>query len=471
MNVTGTLKKAVNGEKFTNQQIQMGNGNQSSECRRIKRRKLSHNDCKNLDVTVIPDANGSRRWSMTETQVETEIMEDMGVGKLVEEDMTERIIKPRKSSVKVQTTHSLNVEQPGSTSVGTIRPEADTSLSNDFFIFRRSEVVNAPGPDQSEKLSDEIMLMIFRMLPKKMVVRCAMVCKRWQRIAYDESLWCRLDLSCRVLKPGSLGYALQRGVLILRLASTTIMTPVFSPSCSLLDGDRSKVQYLDLSMAVIRSSDLATLLCTCESLHKLSLEHCELNDKCCSAIAKNRSLEVLNLSGCEGLTKDGLKSILTGCRRLLELNLAWTDLSTAGLEILCEFLPCTVQRLNISGCRKTLADKHIQLLVELCPNIVELDLSDCTSLTSQTIEMISSLNKLEHIALNRCYSITASSYLLLGAMDSLMYLDVIGLFVDQALLHLEKNLPNIGINKFQFSSIARPTVGIRRTSIWGLRVR
>lgn len=36
---------------------------------------------------------------------------------------------------------------------------------------------------------------------------------------------------------------------------------------------------------------------------------------------------------------------------------------------------------------------------------------------------------------------------------------------------LEKTFKNIGINKFIHSSVARPTVMPRRTSIWGLRTR
>lgn len=72
------------------------------------------------------------------------------------------------------------------------------------------------------KLSDEMVLMIFRWLPKNMLVRCSLVCKRWQRIAYDEVLWTRMDLGSRSLNPGSLGYVLIRGTIILRLAQAEV---------------------------------------------------------------------------------------------------------------------------------------------------------------------------------------------------------------------------------------------------------
>nr|CAD7598262.1 unnamed protein product [Timema genevievae] len=88
-----------------------------------------------------------------------------------------------------------------------------------FFIFRRKKPT---ADDAFSKLSDEMVLTIFRHMPKKSLVRCAFVCKRWRRIAYDESLWSRLDLSLRTLRPGNLGYTLVRGVSILRLAQAEV---------------------------------------------------------------------------------------------------------------------------------------------------------------------------------------------------------------------------------------------------------
>lgn len=56
-------------------------------------------------------------------------------------------------------------------------------------------------------------------------------------------------------------------------------------------------------------------------------------------------------------------------------------------------------------------------------------------------------------------------------MESLTYLDIFGMLNDPQMEVLEKQLSNIGINKFIHSSVGRPTVGARRTSIWGLRTR
>jgi len=56
-------------------------------------------------------------------------------------------------------------------------------------------------------------------------------------------------------------------------------------------------------------------------------------------------------------------------------------------------------------------------------------------------------------------------------MPSLMAVDVFGMLREGPLEVLKANLPRIEVNAFHFSDVARPTTGIRRTSIWGIRVR
>lgn len=61
----------------------------------------------------------------------------------------------------------------------------------------------------------------------------------------------------------------------------------------------------------------------------------------------------------------------------------------------------------------------------------------------------------------------------LQKLNSLAYLDIHGGFIDTEEIKIIQGAlgAKVGINKFKFSSVARPTVGIRRTSIWGLKVR
>lgn len=110
-------------------------------------------------------------------------------------------------------------------------------------------------------------------------------------------------------------------------------------------------------------------------------------------------------------------------------------------------------------------------LVKSCPDIIELDLSDCTMLTMNTVRSLLDLSKLEHLSLSRCYGIPPSTYVTLAYMPSLLYLDVFGVIPEPVLKTLQVTCGETQLNKYLYSSVARPTVGVRRTSIWGLRVR
>lgn len=102
------------------------------------------------------------------------------------------------------------------------------------------------------KLSDEMVLSIFRWLPKRSLTRCSLVCKRWHQIASDEVLWTRFDLASRPIQSGSMVHILNRKPLILRLAQADIRTPIFP--CE--RPRESRLQFLDLSMAVLTAEGI-----------------------------------------------------------------------------------------------------------------------------------------------------------------------------------------------------------------------
>jgi len=138
-----------------------------------------------------------------------------------------------------------------------------------------------------------------------------LVCKRWNQIARDEVLWTRLDLGNKVLSEGTLGHILPRGVQILRLAQAEIADSVFSRCNEVCNNFYiSKLQFLDLSMAVISPNGLAMLLAKCRYLKKLSLEKCVINKDCCRAISQNTELEILNLTMCENMNAACMADIM-----------------------------------------------------------------------------------------------------------------------------------------------------------------
>ncbi|CRL02788.1 CLUMA_CG015763, isoform A [Clunio marinus] len=285
-----------------------------------------------------------------------------------------------------------------------------TSCKVDEAFVKRHQL-KEPATDPFQSISDEILLHIFSFLPKKTLNRIATVNDRFSRVIQDETLWIRLDLGYRLLRRGAISKIISRGVIILRLAQAKIQSPIFE---SYFDSDEfvsTKLQYLDLSMASIDTSSLEQFIKTCRSLKKLSLEAVPLDYGVCRQIAANKNLEVLNLAMCEGITKQGMICLLINLQNLLALNISWTGLNRECVAAVVEKLTPTIVRLNISGCRKSLLDSHIQTLTRRCRNLVELDISDCTLLTSNCIENLMSLDKLEYISLSRCYNIATSSYL------------------------------------------------------------
>ncbi|TDG52005.1 hypothetical protein AWZ03_001675 [Drosophila navojoa] len=346
------------------------------------------------------------------------------------------------------------------------------AATENFFVYR-TPVMSAhisSGINYFDKLSDEILLDIFKWLPKKALLRIATVCRRFNRCARDETLWTRLDLGLRTLRPTALEQVVKRGVPILRLAQAEIQDPAFTNDPSFIDF-QSRLQYLDLSLASISLSSLRTLLAHCRQLKKLSLEHAELNDEICLEIAQNSSLETLNLSMASGLTANSVGQMMESLTKLNSLNISWTDLSADAVTALVTHIPSNVIRLNVAGCRRVLFDIHVDTLQKRCLQLLELDLSDCNSLTPAALTSIMKFNSLEYLSVSRCYLIPAASFIELKNMTSLTYLDIFGMLSDAAMEVLEKQMPKIGINKFIHSSVGRPTVGTRRTSIWGLRTR
>lgn len=282
-------------------------------------------------------------------------------------------------------------------------------------------------PDPFNRISDEILLQIFSYLPKKALTRAALVNDRFSRVIQDDTLWVQLDLASKCIRAGAISTILCRGLVILRLAQAKIQVPIFEPDF-IADGYQSKLQYLDLSMASIDCESLTQLLATCRHLVKLSLEAVPLDDSVCGEVANNRSLEVLNLAMCEGLTANGIALMMSSLQNLVALNISWTHLDSDDITAVVGGITPSIIRLNISGCRLSMFDRRefddenfkqffyyltyldLKALCSRCPNLAELDLSDCSKLTSESFNAIENLKQLEYLSLSRCYNIAMTSY-------------------------------------------------------------
>ena len=127
-----------------------------------------------------------------------------------------------------------------------------------------------------------------------------------------------------------------------------------------------RLKYLDLSMATIQESCLESLFEKCRDLKKVGLENCRLNDTILFHLSQNRNLETLHMSMAEGVTAQGLSHLSQGfLDTLVEVNLGWIGMNDDMVEeavLLFGNNSRTLKRLNVSGCRESLTDNHVDFI-------------------------------------------------------------------------------------------------------------
>ncbi|XP_077873585.1 S-phase kinase-associated protein 2 isoform X4 [Ictidomys tridecemlineatus] len=318
-----------------------------------------------------------------------------------------------------------------------------------------------------DSLPDELLLGIFSCLCLPDLLKVSGVCKRWYCLAFDESLWQTLDLTGKNLHPDVIVRLLSRGVVAFRCPRSFVDQPLVE-HCSPF-----RVQHLDLSNSVINVSTLHGILSQCSKLQNLSLEGLQLSDPIVNNLAQNSNLVRLNLCGCAGFSESALKTLLSSCSRLDELNLSWCyEFTEKHVQVAVAHVSETITQLNLSGYRKNLQKSDVSTLVRRCPNLVHLDLSDSVMLKHDCFPEFLQLNYLQHLSLSRCYDIIPETLLELGEIPTLKTLQVFGIVPDGTLQLLREALPHLQINCSYFTTIARPTVGNKKNQeIWGIRCR
>lgn len=335
------------------------------------------------------------------------------------------------------------------------------------------------GFNDFDRLSDEMILEVFHSLPRHMMCKIALVCRRWARLVCDLSLWRRLDLEKKCIKPGVMKIILERGVEVLRVNKAEIMGDFSDsvngnpdPRRSPLSEDRMyRLQYLDLSMTNVACGLVENMFRFCPSLRKVSLEFLTVSTELLENLGLNSPyLDTLNLSMCSGVTADGICTIFDCCKNLTELNIAWTDMPEEDVQKVARYMPSSVVRLNFSGYRERMTDFVVDIMTSACPNVEYLDISDSTEVTDEIIEKIPDrLRRLHTICLSRCYRINTHTLISLNKSKSLKSINVFGLMREPSLQYLEEHMQGFLINREFFSSIARPTPGrSRRHLMWNI---
>ncbi|PQO33478.1 hypothetical protein C5Y96_11610 [Blastopirellula marina] len=115
------------------------------------------------------------------------------------------------------------------------------------------------------------------------------------------------------------------------------------------------------------------------------------NDQLLQSIASLEGLERLDLAGTKQVTAEGLKSIVS-LDQLKVLSLRSADVSDDMLEVIGQMKPLV--QLNIAGSAVT--DQGIRHLAGL-QNLVVLHISNCKSLTDESLKSVGELKKLQYL--------------------------------------------------------------------------
>ncbi|XP_072113137.1 S-phase kinase-associated protein 2-like isoform X1 [Mobula birostris] len=338
---------------------------------------------------------------------------------------------------------------------------------HNFLVSRRFRKADcSSGVSRSwEELPDELLLVIFHSLSMPQLLKVSQVSRRWHRLAFDKSLWYSVDLSKASLPSGTLGRVLGAGVVVLRSPRSFLGDPIFK------DDRVLPLQQLDLSHCVTSSSTIFQILWRCHHLLGLSLEGLLLSDDVIRAVGHSEKLLRLNLSSCSQFGPDSLNQMLNSCSRLVELNVSWCEFGLEHIQVLVTHVPSTVTQLNISGHRHCLRNTDVEVLCQRCPQITNLDMSDSTMLTAGCFPALCQLSHLQHLGLSRCHEIPPAALVELREIISLKTLSIYGLVRDST-LNVKELIPQIKVNAFPLTSIARPTPGHGKSrTIWGITCR
>ncbi|KAJ9140985.1 hypothetical protein P3X46_031572 [Hevea brasiliensis] len=153
-----------------------------------------------------------------------------------------------------------------------------------------------------------------------------------------------------------------------------------------------QLQHVDLSgLCAITDSGLLPLLESCEAgLVNVNLSGCmNLTDKVVSALAglHGGTLELLNIDGCRKITDASLVSIAKNCLFLSDLDMSKCAVSDCGIAVLSSADQLNLQVLSLSGCSEV-SNKSFPFLKKLGRTLVGLNLQNCSSISSSTIELL-----------------------------------------------------------------------------------
>ncbi|KAL5559797.1 hypothetical protein UlMin_036008 [Ulmus minor] len=151
-----------------------------------------------------------------------------------------------------------------------------------------------------------------------------------------------------------------------------------------------QLQHLDFSgLEGITDDGVLSLLESCEAgLAKVKLSGCvNLSDRVVSSMAELHgwTLEMLNLEGCRKISDSSLVAVAKDCPLLSELDVSKCVITDSGIAALARANPLNLQILSVSGC-PWISDKSLPALEKIGQTLVGLNLQHCKGISSSTVD-------------------------------------------------------------------------------------
>ncbi|GMR36558.1 hypothetical protein PMAYCL1PPCAC_06753, partial [Pristionchus mayeri] len=240
----------------------------------------------------------------------------------------------------------------------------------------------------------------------------------------------------------------------------------------------TKLTHIDATrLSLDESLNLTRIVTSSVFLTHVCLSGCEISLSIATHLSHLPRLSHLDLSMCGNLTPDNLSLILMGSGRMIEeLNVSCSRVGREGGMAIANHLSTNLLRIDLSGSASyenpddSIDDTVVDTLVNNCPHLWEIHMSDSPNITEKALENMMTLPNLESLSLSRCYGIHPQEYL---KVHRLSILCVYGLLGEEGVQTLRDRLPSTRVNHLELaiSTVARPTPSPHVTSLWGVKVK
>ncbi|XP_065829273.1 F-box and leucine-rich repeat protein 13-like [Oscarella lobularis] len=292
---------------------------------------------------------------------------------------------------------------------------------------------HSPGSDRVSKLPREAALRIFSFVAGNIddLCRCARVCRSWKMLTQDNVLWSSLNLAPlknyvfdKVLSNFIQKY--RPSIVRINLRGCHMLT---SKSLKHI-GECKNIQDLNLSECQAVDEDvIRSITSNCGNLLYLNLAYCQVTDAMLRTLTKGcPNLQYLSLAYSTTFTSQGLHYFTTskGCRKLTYADVSGCEqITPEGMK--CIARGCTSLQTLVLNDLPALSNESVHALTTHCHNLRHVSFLGGTSITDDALKYLSlQSRKLQSVRLEGNASITDLSLKTMGrACPELNYVSIV----------------------------------------------